>query len=175
MQTAVHAFLRMKQGRLSASCHFVHQNVAAVTAGEKGKMGRLNFKRKLDEKTRFAARAEKMDGKYKSFNEVIKFDEDRDVSHFPGLWKGDPPLAPVNPGYSTKAQSLREHLINYATQIQKTHYIVNLSIFNDRLKNLWKAILHENFVFSFKNTLEIVYYNALETEYGQWLGPFKRR
>ena len=175
LQTAVHAFLRMKEVRLSASCHFVHQNVAAVTAGEKGKMGRLNFKRKLDEKTRVAARAEKKEGKYHSFSEVIKFDEDRDVSHFPGLWKGDPPLAPVNPGYSAKAQFLRKNLIDFAFEVQKTHYIVNLSTFNDRLKELWKAILHENFVFSFKNTLEIQYYDALETEYGQWSWTFQEK
>ena len=44
-----------------------------------------------------------------------------------------------------------------------------------KIRDLWNALLHENFVFSFKNTLEITVYNTLEAEYIQWAWDFKSR
>ena len=164
LQTAVHAFLRMKEVKLTPSCHFVHQNVSAVMAGEKGIMGRIKFKNKLDQMTQAAAKEETLEGQYKTFSQVIEFNDDLDVSHFPSLWKGDPPMAPVNPGYSTKAQIMKSHFID----ISKQRATQSLSEYTECLKELWKAILHENFVFSFRNTLEIAAYNTLEAQYGQW-------
>ena len=44
LQTAVHAFLRMKHvTKLKQGCHFVHHNVAEVMAVEKGMMGRAKI------------------------------------------------------------------------------------------------------------------------------------
>ena len=165
LQTAVHAFLRMNKVNLTPGCHFVHHNVAAVMAGEKGAVGRSKFKQKLDEMTQLAAKVEHLEDDYDSFSQVIKFDDEKDVTHFPGLWKGDPPMAPVNDGYSSKAQSLKSHFISLAKSNQKN--IVQISVFSHHLKQLWKAILHENFVFSFKNTFEFVAYSALDIEYGK--------
>ena len=166
LQTAVHAFLRMSKVNLTPGCHFVHHNVTAVMAGEKGAVGRSKFKQKLDEMTQLAAKEEHLEGDYDSFSQVIKFDDEKDITHFPGLWKGDPPMAPVNPGYCSKAQGLKSHFISLAKSNQRN--MVQLSSFKNHLKQLWKAILHENFVFSFKNTFEFVAYNALDTEYGKW-------
>ena len=166
LQSAVHAFLRMNQVNLTPGCHFVHHNVTAVMAGEKGAVGRSKFKQKLDEMTQLAAKEEHLEGDYDSFSQVIKFDDEKDVTHFPGLWKGDPPMAPVNPGYCSKAQGLKLHFISLAKNNQRNK--VQLSMFKNHLKELWKAILHEKFVFSFKNIFEFVAYNALDAEYSKW-------
>ena len=40
--------------------------------------------------------------------------------------------------------------------------------FKLHIKNLWLAVLEENFVFSFKNTLEVSAYSELDTQFGQW-------
>ena len=61
-------------------------------ASAKGGMGLSKFKDKLDKMTREAAKAEKREGEYQLFSDVIHFDEEKDVHHFPGLWKGDPPI-----------------------------------------------------------------------------------
>ncbi|KAI2667038.1 Interferon-induced very large GTPase 1 [Labeo rohita] len=37
-----------------------------------------------------------------------------------------------------------------------------------RIKDLWEALLNEQFVFSFRNSLEISAYRKLETEYSKW-------
>jgi hypothetical protein len=44
----------------------------------------------------------------------------------------------------------------------------------EHLQALWKAILQENFVFSFKNTFEIAAYTKLEEEYGEWSRSFRK-
>ena len=40
--------------------------------------------------------------------------------------------------------------------------------FQLRVRTLWSAVLQENFVFGFKNILEVTSYNELDTEYEQW-------
>ena len=174
LQTSVHAFLRMKAVKLTPGCHFVHQNVPAVMAGEKGMMGRFNFKSKLDTMTEAAAKEECLHGQYSTFNEVIRFNDLKDVTHFPSLWVGDPPMAPVNPGYSLKAIALKSHLIEFASEMKQSHMIIQFSALRDMLKKFWKAVLYENFVFSFKNTLESSTYSFLDTEYGKWSWSFQQ-
>ncbi|XP_039568348.1 LOW QUALITY PROTEIN: interferon-induced very large GTPase 1-like, partial [Passer montanus] len=43
-----------------------------------------------------------------------------------------------------------------------------VSSLKDRIGDLWNALLNENFVFSFKNSLEIAVYRKLETAFSQW-------
>ena len=174
LQTAVHAFLRMKEVRLTPSCNFVHQNVAAVMAGEKGMMGRFKFKEKLDQMTQAAANEEKLGGQYKRFSQVIEFNDEQDVFHFPSLWKGDPPMAPVNPGYSMKSQVMKSHFIDFAKK-RSQNITTRLSDFTSSMQALWKGVLHENFVFSFKNTLEIAAYNTLDAQYGHCSWSFQEQ
>jgi len=171
LQTAVHAFLRMKNVKLNSSCQFVHQNVTAVLADAKGKMGRDKFHDKLDEMTRSAAIEEQCEGRYQSFKDVILFDDEKDIWYFPTLWKGDPPMAPVNPGYSDKAHDLKAGIDALARQKGSQ---CTISGFQLRVKQLWEAVLDENFVFSFKNTLEITAYNELDAELTQWCWRLQR-
>ena len=169
LQTSVHAFLRMDQViKHRKSCQFIHQN---AESGKNTQVGLANFIKKLNKFTVDAAKAENVEGQYETFNDVIKFNEQKDVHHFPALWKGDPPMAPLNPGYSDAAQNLKYHLI----EILKKSRVGDLPIssFRDKVEDLWEALLKENFIFSFKNTLEITAYNSLETQYGQWEWEFR--
>ena len=172
LQTVVHAFLRMKNVELALSCQFVHQNVASIMASSKGGIDRYKFKEKLDRMTCAAAKAEDCEGQYKYFSDLIKYDEEMDVHYFPTLWRGDPPMAPVNYGYSQKAQFLKFRIINLMESIGNSQPITAFQI---RLQDLWNAILHENFVFSFRNTLEIIAYSSLDDEFTKWAWFFQKK
>ena len=174
LQTSVHAFLRMIQVKFNPSCQFVHQNAGANLNSE---VGRDKFTQKLDQITLDAAREENCEGQFKSFNDVIKFNDQTDVHHFPGLWKGDPPMAPVNKGYSQSAQMLKKHFIEIICKRASKASLstsereggdLSLSSFHGKMNDLWQALLKEKFVFSFKNSLEITVYNSLETAYDKW-------
>uniref|UniRef100_A0A8C1TEZ8 Zmp:0000000912 n=1 Tax=Cyprinus carpio TaxID=7962 RepID=A0A8C1TEZ8_CYPCA len=162
LQIVVQAFLRMKKVRLNPSCMFVHQNVGDITAGEKNMVGKRRLQEKLDEMTQLAAKEEVCDAE--CFSDVIKFDIKTDVRYFAQLWEGSPPMAPPNPCYSENVQELKSTILSHASRCSG----VTLTQFRDRIGDLWNALLNENFVFSFKNTLEIVTYRKLEEEYAKW-------
>ncbi|KAK3532278.1 hypothetical protein QTP86_015648 [Hemibagrus guttatus] len=162
LQIVVQAFLRMKKVRLDPSCLFVHQNVGHITAGEKNMERRRRLEENLDKMAKLAAKEE--DCEANCFSKVIDFDVQNDVYYFAQLWEGSPPMAPPNPSYSRNVQNLKNKIFNKAS---KSH-IQQLSQFKFRICDLWNALLSENFVFSFKNTLEIVVYRELETEFSKW-------
>ena len=86
LQTTVRAFLQMKEVRLTPSCHFVHQNVTAVQAGEKTMHGHLKFMKTLNMKTQAAAKEEGLEDKT-YFADVINFNSEKHIFHFKNLWK----------------------------------------------------------------------------------------
>ncbi|KAL9862902.1 interferon-induced very large GTPase 1-like isoform 1-T2 [Geothlypis trichas] len=165
LQIVVQAFLRMKQVNLSPSCLFVHQNVGEATAKEQNMEGRRRLQEKLDEMTVVAAQQEFCD--ISSFSDVIGFDVNTHIHYFAHLWEGNPPMAPPNPTYCQNVQQLKSKILQAAKK-QSQRSILRLSSLKDRIGDLWNALLNENFVFSFKNSLEIAVYRKLESAFSQW-------
>uniref|UniRef100_A0A8C1LCY3 GTPase IMAP family member 8 n=1 Tax=Cyprinus carpio TaxID=7962 RepID=A0A8C1LCY3_CYPCA len=162
LQIVVQAFMRMKKVRLNPSCVFVHQNISDVTAGEKNMERRRLLQEKLDEMTKIAAKDEGYDAE--CFSDVIRFDVEKDVKYLAQLWEGGPPMAPPNPNYCENIQELKETIETYAS---KSHGMT-LTHLKDRVKDLWDALLKEQFIINFRKSLEISAYRKLETEYSKW-------
>ncbi|XP_070703779.1 interferon-induced very large GTPase 1-like [Pempheris klunzingeri] len=162
LQIVVQAFMRMRKVKLSPSCVFVHQNVTDIAAAEKNMDGKRRLQEKLDQMAQLAAKEEVCDAE--CFSDVIAFDVQKDVKYFAQLWEGSPPMAPPNPGYSESIQELKNFI---HSKVSKSAGIT-LSQFKSKIQDLWNALLNEQFVFSFKNTLEIAVYRKLEVQYGNW-------
>ncbi|XP_043085150.1 interferon-induced very large GTPase 1-like [Puntigrus tetrazona] len=162
LQIVVQAYLRMKKVRLNPSCVFVHQNVLDITAKEKNMEGKRRLQETLDKVTKLAAKEEGCDAE--CFSDVIKFDVQNDVKYFAQLWEGSPPMAPPNPNYCENIQELKKTVLSHAS---KSHGM-NLTHLKDHIKDLWEALLKEQFVFSFGNSLETAAYTKLENEYSKW-------
>ncbi|XP_054035758.1 interferon-induced very large GTPase 1-like [Dryobates pubescens] len=165
LQIAVQAFLRMKQVKLSPSCLFVHQNVGEITAKEQNMEGQRRLQEKLDEMTVIAAQQECCD--VSCFSEVIRFDVNTHILYFAHLWEGNPPMAPPNPTYSQNVQELKTKILQAAKKESQAS-VLRLSGLKVRISDLWNALLNENFVFSFKNSVEIAAYKKLETTFSEW-------
>ena len=165
LQTTVHAFIRMKNVELKPSCQFVKHHVANVSASKTNK-GRQQFLDKLDEMTVLAAKAEHCEFQYVHFSDVITFNDKIDVHNFPSLWEGNPPMAPVNPAYCEAAVKLKSKFINDLSK--STNFLCSIDEFKMRVSKLWDPILKENFVFSFKNTLEMEAFSCVDAEYSRW-------
>ncbi|XP_076021169.1 interferon-induced very large GTPase 1-like [Genypterus blacodes] len=168
LQIVVQAIMRMKNVKLSPSCVFVHQNVTDIAASEKNMDGKRRLQEKLDQMAQLAAKEEGCEPK--SFSDIIEFDVQEDVKYFAQLWEGSPPMAPPNPGYSESVQELKNTILSKASQSDG----MTLSQFKHNIGDLWKALLNENFVFSFKNTLEIAVYRKLEVQYGNWTWTLRK-
>ncbi|XP_056263590.1 interferon-induced very large GTPase 1-like [Pseudoliparis swirei] len=162
LQIVVQAFMRMKKIKLSPSCVFVHQNVTDIAATEKNMDGKRRLLEKLDKMTQLAAKEEVCVAE--CFSDIIAFDVQKDVKYFAQLWEGSPPMAPPNPGYSESVQELKTIILSKASQSAG----ITLSQFKSKIKDLWNALMNEEFVFSFKNTLEVATFRKLEVQYGNW-------
>ncbi|XP_069064232.1 interferon-induced very large GTPase 1-like [Pleurodeles waltl] len=165
LQIVVQAFLRMKQVKLSPRCLFVHQNVGHLSAQDKNMKARECLQKKLDEMAKTAAQQELCE--VIRFSDVIKFDANEHIHYFSHLWEGNPPMAPLNPNYSQNVQDLRNQILMIAKKESKSK-LLSISQLKNRIEDLWRALLNENFVFSFKNTLEISAYNKLEKKLNAW-------
>ncbi|XP_043760332.1 interferon-induced very large GTPase 1-like [Cervus elaphus] len=166
LQIVVQAFLRMKQVTISPSCLFVHQNVGEITAKDKIMDGRRRLEQRLD-KTAATAAEEEQCSDVTCFSDVIKFDANNHVYYFAHLWDGNPPMAPPNPRYSHNVQELKSRILVTAQQ-ESRGSIMKISDVKFRVQDLWRALLNENFVFSFRNTQEVMAMSKLETMYNSW-------
>ncbi|XP_033120339.1 interferon-induced very large GTPase 1-like [Anneissia japonica] len=161
LQIAVYAFIKMKSVNIKPSCIFVHQNITNVTASDMNTTQKRTIKKILDEITLYAAKEQNCSDRIQTFSDVIQFQEHKHVMYVSSLWKGDPPMAPPNPKYSECIRRIKRQII----QSMQDSEAKSVEDFKCRLADLWKAILCENFVFSFKNTIEMLAFNALELEY----------
>ncbi|VFV40357.1 interferon-induced very large gtpase 1 [Lynx pardinus] len=166
LQIVVQAFLRMKQVKISPSCLFVHQNVGEVTAKDQTMEGRRRLEQRLDEMAAKAAEQEQYSDVTR-FSDVIKFDVNTHVYYFAHLWDGNPPMAPPNPCYSHNVQELKSRILLTAKQ-ESRGSIMKISDVKFRVQDLWGALVNENFIFSFRNTREVMAMSKLETMYNYW-------
>ncbi|KAM5183121.1 interferon-induced very large GTPase 1-like isoform 2-T3 [Callospermophilus lateralis] len=166
LQIAVQAFLRMKQVKISPRCIFIHQNVGEVTAKDQTTEERRWLEQRLDEMAALAAKQEECSD-VTHFSDVIKFDVNTHVYYFAHLWDGNPPMAPPNPRYSHNVQELKCTILLTAKQ-ESRGSIMKISDVKFRVQDLWRALISENFIFSFRNTREVMAMSKLETMYNHW-------
>ncbi|OCT64662.1 hypothetical protein XELAEV_18045761mg [Xenopus laevis] len=170
LQIVVHAFLRMKEVGKMPHCQFVHQNVTDVSAHEMNRRDRQRLLEQLNEMTGIAANMER---KYTvtKFSDIMEYDLERHNWYIPGLWHGVPPMAPVNTGYSNSIHELKKHLI----EIMQKGKAVKISEYITWISSLWNAVKHENFIFSFRNSLVAKAYNQLAKKYSELEWTFDKK
>ncbi|KAM4564538.1 interferon-induced very large GTPase 1-like [Fundulus diaphanus] len=171
LQIVVHAFLRMKEVGKKPKCQFVHQNVSDVSAHEKNLRDRKLLLEQMNEMTQAAAKMEKKE-ENKNFTDVMEYNPETGNCYIPGLWNGNPPMAPVNVGYSETVYELKKNIIQLLGKCESTSN--NILEFREWINSLWTAVKHENFIFSFRNSLVADAYMRLCTEYNKWEWEFKK-
>ncbi|KAK3566943.1 hypothetical protein QTP86_006758 [Hemibagrus guttatus] len=171
LQIVVHAFLRMKEVGKKPMCAFVHQNVADVSAHDKNMRDRKLLLEQLNEMTEAAAKMENKE-MYKKFTDVMEYNPETGNWYIPGLWHGNPPMAPVNAGYSEAVYDFKKNIMNIP--VNKKISTNNIEEFLEWTKSLWNAVKYENFIFSFRNSLVADAYMKLCTEFYKWEWSFKK-
>uniref|UniRef100_A0A803K5C2 Up-regulator of cell proliferation-like n=1 Tax=Xenopus tropicalis TaxID=8364 RepID=A0A803K5C2_XENTR len=174
LQIVVHAFLRMKQIGKKPKCQFIHQNVSDVSADDNNLRDRKKLLEQLDEMTRTAANMEKKSGITK-FSEIMDYNLMEDNWYIPGLWYGVPPMASVNSGYSENVHELKKYLFKFMEKRENLQQPQNIVEFIEWIRSLWNSVKHENFIFSFRNSLVAEAYNQLAMKYSQWEWDFRKQ
>ncbi|XP_034471318.1 up-regulator of cell proliferation-like isoform X1 [Hippoglossus hippoglossus] len=170
LQIVVHAFLRMKEVGKKPKCQFVHQNVSDVSANENTQRERKLLLDQLNEMTQTAAKMEKKE-KNKCFTDVMEYNPETGNWYIPGLWNGNPPMAPVNAGYSEAVYQFKKNITQILGNCESSaNDILKFKVW---MSSLWRAVKHENFIFSFRNSLVADAYMRLCTEFNKWEWDFK--
>ena len=166
LQIVVHAFLRMKVSngpiQKSRSCVFVHQNVDAVNAEEKMRLGQEKFKEELDKMTCEAASLERISD-VKEFKDIIHFKIPKYISYFSGLWQGKLPMAPANPAYHEEAQSVKKFIVDNLAMRQDV--FLGIEGIASCIHDMWNGVMADDFIFTFRNSYIAIAYSRLEIEY----------
>ena len=165
LEISVHAFLKMKLVHKKKTCVIVHQNVAATDARDKLGVARVKLKEDLDKMTKIAASQEKCEDKFQKFDDIISYDANKDVFYLPSLLQGSPPMAPVNPEYGRGVQKIIKNITTLMCS-QKS-FQLSISHFRKNVCILWNAMLKENFIFCFRNTIEVRAYTSLDRKHFQ--------
>ncbi|XP_040281083.1 interferon-induced very large GTPase 1-like isoform X2 [Bufo bufo] len=171
LQIVVHAFLRMKEIGKKPNCQFVHQNVSDVSAPVMNMRDRNKLLEQLNEMTKTVATIEKKP-QYEVFSDVMEYDSEQHHWYIPSLWQGIPPMAPVSAGYSEHITELKQNLLKFIKQNQNGAH--NLQEFAKWMGDLWNAVKHENFIFSFRNSLVASAYNKLSMKYSELEWKFSK-
>ncbi|XP_072564634.1 interferon-induced very large GTPase 1-like [Paramormyrops kingsleyae] len=171
LQIVVHAFLRMKEVGKKPCCQFVHQNVADVSAHDKNLRDRKLLLEQLNEMTQTVAKMEKR-GSNKTFTDIMEYNPEKNNWYIPGLWHGNPPMAPVNAGYSESVSDFKKSLITSFNECRTpTHTFAE---FFEWTKSLWNTVKYENFIFSFRNSLVADAYSKLCIEFNKWEWAYRK-
>uniref|UniRef100_A0ABM5EIL1 Interferon-induced very large GTPase 1-like n=1 Tax=Pogona vitticeps TaxID=103695 RepID=A0ABM5EIL1_9SAUR len=173
LQIVTHAFLRMERIGQKPNCQFVHQNVNDVSAYDQNMRDRKHLLEQLNEMTTAAAKMEKINREIK-FSDIMDYDPETHNCYIPGLWHGVPPMAPVNRGYSEKVFELKKSLFEFIKDRSHKRPPKDIPQFIEWAKSLWRAVKHENFIFSFRNSLIAEAYNQLSMKYSEWDWHFRR-
>ena len=167
LQITIFAFIRMKEISSKPRCIFVHQNVQDTHAHTNLISSRSNLVETLDSMTALAARQENKSSFYNKFSDVIEFHPETEVFYFPGLFEGEPPLSRVSISYSNSAAKLRHYLLNCFSDDKKEKF-QSVGEWTEKLKCLWNSVLDENFVFSYRNALEVASRFELDHRLSAW-------
>ncbi|XP_053374007.1 interferon-induced very large GTPase 1-like [Mercenaria mercenaria] len=175
LQVVVTAFLRLKLANRSLdvrkSCVLVQQNITELSAHDKLKPALRKAKEELDKKTKESAEMHGIQD-IKTFDQLIEFDIPKQVCYLPNMWQGNPPLAVVNLEYTNRVSSVKYQLIEIATLIKSKTYKTLIDLAT-HANDLWQGVLAEDFVFSFKNSLEIKVFVQLEQKMQTHLSEFE--
>ncbi|XP_053374215.1 interferon-induced very large GTPase 1-like [Mercenaria mercenaria] len=164
VQVVVHAFLKLKlvnkQLDIGKMFYLVHQNVMDISAPDNMRTGLHVLMETLDLAAKDAGEIEGTK-EITTFRQVIDFDINANVWYLPNYWQGNPPMARVNSDYIERIFDHRYKLLEKALACTDKSY-KSLNDIALHMQDLWKGVLTEDFVFCFRNSLEIKAYIQME-------------
>ena len=170
LQVVAHALLKIKSVnrglQLSSKCFFIHHNVEATDAEENLKDANQILVGNLNKIVSTVSRKCGIQG-INCFSQIIEFNVESDIRYFSNLWQGVPPMATVNSDYIRKVKGVKSFVLDDIISKRQHGYQSDITDFSIRLQDVWKGILCVNFIFCFKNYLEINAYAALESKFNQ--------
>lgn len=81
----------------------------------------------------------------------------------------------MNAGHSEAVYELKQNMMNILVECKNIMDAESIMDFFEWTKSLWRAGKHENFIFSYRNSLVGDAYMKLCTEFNKWVWPFRKK
>ncbi|KAJ8032449.1 Interferon-induced very large GTPase 1 [Holothuria leucospilota] len=160
LQIAAHTLIRMKEVDLISQCTIVQQRVSDITAVQKNRTNMYRIIAHLDSAVCHAAEAESLSDRYGKFSDIFRIELEKDTKFIPNLWNGN--MNPPNPLYSESIKSLKDTILKLTSQF-------TISTFKNRLVDVCRALMEENFILNFEDTSKAIEYNEFSFQCNKWI------
>ncbi|KAJ8023452.1 Interferon-induced very large GTPase 1 [Holothuria leucospilota] len=169
LEIAAHALIKMKEIDLYSRCRIIQQRVSDLTAGERNKINLNQIVETLNEAVRVAAREEGYGDRYQQFSDVFDLWLDDNLQFIPCLWTGS--MSPPSQFYSDVVTRVKEDILcerEVAPQF-------TVSSFTQRIRDVWRAVKDEKFLFNFQDSIKAVDFNSMCMELSKIITTMRLR
>ncbi|KAJ8023453.1 Interferon-induced very large GTPase 1 [Holothuria leucospilota] len=158
LEIAAHASIRMTEKELYSQCRIIQQRVSDLTASERNKINMNQIVEMLNEAVRVASKEEGYGDRYEKFSDVVGLRLDDNLQFIPCLWTG--PMSPPSQFYSDVVTKVKEDIF---CEIERKKVIPQFSVssFNQRIRDVWRAVKDEKFLFNFQDSIKAVDFNNM--------------
>ncbi|KAJ8031551.1 Interferon-induced very large GTPase 1 [Holothuria leucospilota] len=166
LQIAAHAMIRMKEVDLTSQCRIIQQRVSDINARERNMVNMERVIHILNEATIVAATEEGFAERYQQFSDVFDLRFDADLQFIPCLWTGS--MSPPNPIYGDIVTELKKNIFK-DVELNKLNCTLTVETFTHRIRDVWRAVKSENFLFNFEDSVKAVDFNNLSIQLNEWI------
>lgn len=165
LQIAAHAMIRMKEVDLHSQCRIIQQRVSDLTANQRNKENMSQVVDTLDEATIIAAKEEGFGDRYQQFSDVFDLRLDENMQFIPCLWTG--PMSPPSQFYGDSLMKLKVDILK---DVESKRLVpqFTVSTFTHRIRDAWRAVKSENFLFNFQDSVKAIDFNNLSMKLNEW-------
>ena len=156
IQIATFAYIRMKAVKLKGSYHIVFVGVPDVTAKEKNASGVANIFEKFNTMAVKAATANRPELlEHGKLLPLLRDDCEGIPEFFPALWTSS--MSIPNAKYGELIKDLRDNIVSIIRNKSMIQPL-RISQLSKRIEDVWNAVKKEDFIFGFRNSLEVDVY-----------------
>ena len=156
IQIATFAYIRMKAVKLKGSYHIVFVGVPDVTAKEKNASGVANIFEKFNTMAVKAATANRPELlEHGKLLPLLRDDCKGIQEFFPALWTSS--MSIPNAKYGELIEDLRDNIVSIIRNKSMIQPL-RISQLSKRIEDVWNAVKKEDFIFGFRNSLEVDVY-----------------
>ncbi|XP_052813656.1 interferon-induced very large GTPase 1-like isoform X1 [Mya arenaria] len=164
LQIVIHALIKIKSSQsrivLGHKCFFIHHNVTVSFTDVYMKEVYRDFDSTLDSAAQEAAKTEGIPDIHNA-KHVLKFDAGKDVHPVQNLWQGGHSLRRISPDYSKRILELKDKVMTHLTD----YGFKSFSDLSQLAFDVWDGINSENFIFTFRSSMEMKAYFQTEDHF----------
>ncbi|KAL3309638.1 Up-regulator of cell proliferation [Cichlidogyrus casuarinus] len=168
LEICMFAVVRMTAINARCKTAFVHQNVTGIDVKAKTRDLRVKINKHLEKVKKLVVEQEGVNKE--DINECLNLDSEKLAYYLPNYKTSGTPKAVYQDEYTKHIADLKRDVL---TEMKGSG--ISFAEVGGRFERVWNALMKENFIFSFKNAIDLQVNRGIEKEYHKLLNRFKKK